>query len=208
MGSATTGFGSLGGGSVFGGGSGFGGLGGGSGLTSFASGKPSAALASSSKPSASFGAPAPETDEVEGEADADEESGIKSPLAQEEDRQDERFYTQNLATGEEEEQTDFTCRAKLYNFVTGAEGKKEWKERGLGTVRLNCKRATEDSKTSARLVMRAEGSYRVILNTPIKKEIKFGAPSGGPPEGGYLYFMGAVEGGSGLEMLQLKVRLL
>jgi Ran-binding protein 3 len=53
--------------------------------------------------------------------------------------------------------------------------------------------------------MRAEGSHRVILNTPIKNEIKFGSPSGGPPEGNYLLFMGTVDGKTTLEMLQLKV---
>lgn len=54
--------------------------------------------------------------------------------------------------------------------------------------------------------MRAEGSHRVILNTPIKKELKFGTVSGEPPTGGYMYFMGSIDGQPKLEMLQLKVR--
>jgi Ran-binding protein 3 len=204
-----SGFGKLGQGSAFGG-SAFSSLNSGGGLTSFASGKPSSSLASSSKTPKVFGAVADEEEDPEdgsGEPDADD-SGFKSPLSQNSDKQDERFYAQNHATGEEDEKTEYSCRAKLYNFVVGADGKKEWKERGLGVVRLNCKRPSAenpDEKTTARLVMRAEGSHRVILNTPVKKEIRFGAPDGGPPQGGYLYFMGAVEGGSGLEMLQLKV---
>jgi Ran-binding protein 3 len=104
---------------------------------------------------------------------------------------------------------EFSCRAKLYNFVTGPDGKKEWKERGLGVLRLN----TADPPLSgltrkARLLMRADGSHRVILNTPLLKEATFGGPKGGKPAGGYIYFMGAMEGDEGegkLEMLQLKV---
>ena len=188
-------------------GSGFGGLGGSSGLTSFASGKPSSSLLSSSKPSKAFGAPADLEEEAEEEG-GDDDAGFKSPLSQDSDKQDERFYEQELETGEEDETVSFSSRAKVYNFVAGANGKKEWKERGLGVVRLNVKKAVpddEDSKPLARLLMRADGSHRVILNTPIKKEIKFGSASGGQPEGGLLLFMGTVDGKTGLEMLQLKV---
>lgn len=192
-----------------GGGSGFGSLGGGGGLTSFGSGKPIAPLASSSKLGKPFGAPAEE--EEEGEEDGDDDAGFKSPLSQESDKQDERFYEQELETGEEDENVTCSGRAKLYNFVADANGKKEWKERGLGVVRLNVKNATfddEDAKPTARLLMRADGSHRVILNTPVKKEIKFGAPTGGPPQGGYLLFMGTVGDKANLEMLQLKVSFL
>ena len=206
--SPPSGFGTLGSTSAFSS-SGFGTLGGGSGLTSFASGNPSSSLAGPSKPSRPFGAAPDEAEDADAAPDeADSESGFKSPLSQSEsDKQDDRFYLQDLETGEEEEQTDYSCRAKLYNFVTGAEGKKEWKERGLGVVRLNARRvgSVEDYKPTARLLMRADGSHRVILNTPVKKELKFGAPAGGPPTGGYIYFMGAVDGATGLEMLQLKV---
>lgn len=120
-----------------------------------------------------------------------------------------------VETGEENETTEYTCRAKLYNFVKAADGeKKEWKERGLGTIRLNVTNPTEEelatdsaAPTKARLVMRAEGSHRVILNTPVKKELTFGTVSGEPPSGGYMYFMGSVDGQPKLELLQLKVCL-
>ena len=189
-----------------GGGGGFGSLGGGGGLTSFGSGKPIAPLASSSKPAKPFGASAEEDEE--GDEEGDDEAGFKSPLSQESDKQDERFYEQELETGEEDENIACSGRAKLFIFVADANGKKEWKERGLGVVRLNVKNPTfddEDAKPMARLLMRADGSHRVILNTPVKKEIKFGAPTGGPPQGGYLLFMGTVGEKANLEMLQLKV---
>jgi Ran-binding protein 3 len=206
FGSGTTGFGGkLGQGIGFGGG-GFGSLGGGGGLTSFGSGKPITPLTSSSKPAKPFGASTEEDEE--GEEEGDDDAGFKSPLSQESDKQDERFYEQELETGEEDENIACSGRAKLYNFVADANGKKEWKERGLGVVRLNVKSSTfddEDAKPMARLLMRADGSHRVILNTPVKKEIKFGAPTGGPPQGGYLLFMGTVGGKANLEMLQLKV---
>lgn len=136
-----------------------------------------------------------------------------------------------METGEENETTEYTCRAKLYNFVSSnpsdASSKKEWKERGLGTLRLNVQNSpnadveagaaaaanksdTHDSndegKVRARLVMRADGSHRVVLNTPIKKELRFGSVTGGAPQGGFVYFMGSVDGSAKLELLQLKVR--
>ena len=210
FGLSTSGFGGFGQKSAFGSSGltqGFGGLGGGS-LNSFSSGKPSTTFASSSKPMKAFGAPAEEDDAGEDDGEGEDDSGFKSPLSQESDQQDERFYEQDLETGEEDEATEYSCRAKLYNFATIAEGKKEWKERGLGVVRLNVKKAgseDEEAKPTARLLMRAEGSHRVILNTAVKKEIKFGTPNGEAPQGGYVYFMGAVDGKTGLELLQLKV---
>ena len=211
-GGSASGFGKLSGSNGFGGGlastGGFGSFGTGAGLSSFASGKPSAALAGSSKSSKTFGAAAADDEAAEDEGQDADESGFKSPLSQESDKQDERFYVQDLETGEEGEATEYSCRAKLYNFVANAEGKKEWKERGLGVIRLNVQNATQGDDASsprARLLMRADGSHRVILNTPVTKEIKFGAPKGGPPTGGYIYFMGAVDGKASLELMQLKV---
>jgi hypothetical protein len=96
----------------------------------------------------------------------------------------------------------------LYNYFTLPDGKKEWRERGLGVLRLNVKPGDdgdEESKTKARFLMRADGSHRVVLNTPIKKEIKFGTPSGAPPTNGFMYFLGTFDGRDNLEMLQIKV---
>lgn len=212
FGSGTSGFGTLGapsGGFGSGlGGSGFGSLGGG-GLSSFASGKPSTALASGSKSPRPFGAIADDDNDAEEAGEEPDESGFRSPLSQESDKQDERFYAQELETGEEDESVEYSARAKLYNYAAVPDGKKEWRERGLGILRLNVRKAAMDGegeqKPRARFLMRADGSHRVLLNTPVKKEIKFGAPTGGAPQGGYMYFMGTIDGKTGLELLQLKV---
>ncbi|EMC93518.1 hypothetical protein BAUCODRAFT_75922 [Baudoinia panamericana UAMH 10762] len=207
---ATSGFGgSLGSGSAFGGSSGGGSAfaiaAGSGGLTSFASGKPSTTLASSSKAIKPFGASADDDEEGE-DGGEDDGAGYRSPaLSQEEDKQDERFHEQQIETGEEEEQTEYSCRAKLYHYAQTENGKKEWRERGLGVLRLNVKQAEGDEKVRARILMRADGSHRVVLNTPIEKKIKFGGKLGGPPEGGLILFAGTIDGKPGLETLQLKV---
>lgn len=213
FGSGSSGFGKLGSsGGLSGGigGTGFGSLGGG-GLKSFASGKTVAPLGGLSKPAKPFGAPPADGEEDGGDADdEDDRSGAKSPLATEDEKQDERFFAQEVETGEEDEITALSTRAKLYNFAEGPDGKKEWKERGLGVLRLNVKKPTPDGdgKPRGRMLMRADGSHRVVLNTPITKEIKFGSATGEPPQGGLFLFMGTIDGKEGLELLQLKVRLL
>lgn len=211
FGSGASGFGKIGQssglGSGLGGGSGFGS--GGGGLTTFASGK-STPLSGVIKQKAAFGAPADDDEDGEDGGEDDATAGSKSPLAVEEDEKDERFFERDVETGEEDEITKYSCRAKLYNYSTLPDGKKEWRERGLGVLRLNVKAAEDgddNSKPKARFLMRADGSHRVVLNTPIKKEIKFGTPSGGPPTNGFIYFMGTFDGRDNLEMLQIKVRL-
>ncbi|RHZ87836.1 hypothetical protein Glove_29g167 [Diversispora epigaea] len=62
---------------------------------------------------------------------------------------------QEVLTGEEDEITQFFVRAKLY-CLDG-----QWKERGVGTLRLNYPR---NNKKSPRLVMRADNVLKVILN--------------------------------------------
>lgn len=77
-------------------------------------------------------------------------------------------------------------------------------------VRLNVANpGPGDSATApkARLVMRADGSHRVALNTPVVKGVKFGSVTGEPPVGGYMYFMGSIDGSAKLELLQMKVDL-
>ncbi|KAI7160220.1 hypothetical protein KC349_g3638 [Hortaea werneckii] len=182
------------------------------GLTSFASGKPTPP-SSTPKPAKPFGAPPdPEGEAEAGEGNEGEEdasgSGVKSPaaaIAQEDDPQDERFFAQQVETGEEEEQTVYSSRAKLYEFVTHEDGSKGWRERGLGVLRLNVHKP-EDKGTLARFLMRADGSHRVVLNTPVKKEISFGAATGGPPQAGLLCFLGTIDGKSVPGMLQLKMK--
>ena len=113
-----------------------------------------------------------------------------------------------METGEEDETTHYKCRAKLYNFVT-LEDKKEWRERGTGVLHLNVREPKgdggDDDKVRARLIMRADGSHRVVLNTPVKKELNFGAVKGVAPTNGYVHFLGSIDDKPKLEMLQLKV---
>jgi Ran-binding protein 3 len=216
---------SAGGGSVFGSGtskggfgSGFGGTGFGSlasasgGLSSFASGKPAATSASKAKPAKPFGAPADDDDEDDdNDNDDEDESDVKEGLSADPEEADPRFFAQEAVTGEEEETTEFNNRAKLYFFGLH-EGVKQWRERGSGVLRLNVKKSSDDAPDAppqARLIMRADGSHRVVLNTIVKKELKFGDPKGGPPQGGSLLFMGTIPGAEEsagkLELLQIRV---
>ncbi|EIM80369.1 uncharacterized protein STEHIDRAFT_150572 [Stereum hirsutum FP-91666 SS1] len=68
-------------------------------------------------------------------------------------------------TGEEDEETVHHVRGKLY-FLTSDNA---WKERGTGTLRVNVRRA--DGR-GARLLMRKEAVYAVILNVPLFKGMK------------------------------------
>jgi hypothetical protein len=67
---------------------------------------------------------------------------------------------ENPCTGEEGETTLAEARARLYEFEKGS-----WKERGIGTIKINSK----DNKY--RLLMRTENTLRVILNASIYKDM-------------------------------------
>lgn len=98
-----------------------------------------------------------------------------------------------------------SCRAKLF-----ANSGKEWKERGQGTFKLNVLEDlqvhSETSVKSARLLMRADGSHRVVLNTPIFKSMTIGDRCGNVPSGGSILFTG-IENGKPVPLC-LKVRIL
>ncbi|KAJ3234461.1 hypothetical protein HDU81_001417 [Chytriomyces hyalinus] len=64
-----------------------------------------------------------------------------------------------VKTGEEGESNVFHTRCKLFRM----DESNTWKERGMGSLRLNC----DDTNTSARLVMRSEGALRLILNVRV-----------------------------------------
>ncbi|PGG98669.1 hypothetical protein GX51_06674 [Blastomyces parvus] len=150
----------------------------------------------------------------------------------EEEKGDERFHEQQTETGEEGEDTIFSCRGKLFHF----DGK-EWKERGVGVFKVNVREpangdddkadesseeqqpregkaeekkeeeeevkaktdeddSEEPKKKTARVIMRADGVWRVILNIPIFKGMKAGDPSGAAPKGKQVHFAGFEEGKS------------
>ncbi|KAL3466388.1 hypothetical protein BJX64DRAFT_274641 [Aspergillus heterothallicus] len=149
---------------------GFGGASSGGGLTSFASATaPSTLGSTTSKP---FGAEADSEDD-----DDKDDEGDGEPAEFAEDKTDERFFERRIETGEEEEKTYFSCKAKLFHFSD-----KEWKERGLGTFKVNVKvtNGVEDKK-SARMIMRADGVLRVMLNSPLFKGMKIGDATGKEP---------------------------
>jgi len=70
----------------------------------------------------------------------------------------------SVETGEEKEKAVFTVDAALFQYINGG-----WKERGKGELRLNI--PTVDTGR-ARLVMRARGNYRLILNTNLYPDMK------------------------------------
>ncbi|KAK9242528.1 hypothetical protein V1506DRAFT_547246 [Lipomyces tetrasporus] len=99
-----------------------------------------------------------------------------------------------VETGEEMETSVFNCRAKLYS-LDPTEADEGWKERGIGVLHLNVLKDDTDTpaetpeptsadaskestptirarKSKARIVMRADGVLKVILNLPLVKGIE------------------------------------
>ncbi|XP_013778960.1 E3 SUMO-protein ligase RanBP2-like isoform X2 [Limulus polyphemus] len=69
-----------------------------------------------------------------------------------------------VKTGEEGEEVLYSQRAKLYMFVQG-----EWKERGIGDVKL----LLNSSTNQIRLLMRRDQVLKVCLNHNVTSDIKF-----------------------------------
>ncbi|KAJ8969538.1 hypothetical protein NQ317_008618 [Molorchus minor] len=69
-----------------------------------------------------------------------------------------------VKTGEEDEAVLYCHRAKLFRFVTG-----EWKERGLGDVKILKRKDTE----KLRVVMRREQVLKICLNHTLNKDIEY-----------------------------------
>jgi hypothetical protein len=67
----------------------------------------------------------------------------------------------DIFNNESEEEMRLQTRAKLFELVD-----KQWRERGRGLLRL----LYHPSKQTARMVMRVDGTLRVILNVPITRE--------------------------------------
>uniref|UniRef100_A0A8D3AUU1 Ran-binding protein 3 n=1 Tax=Scophthalmus maximus TaxID=52904 RepID=A0A8D3AUU1_SCOMX len=70
----------------------------------------------------------------------------------------------DVKTGEESESNVLQMQCKLYVFEKTAQS---WIERGRGLLRLNDMASTEDGMLQSRLVMRTQGSLRLILNTKL-----------------------------------------
>ncbi|KAL5975153.1 hypothetical protein ACLOJK_031832 [Asimina triloba] len=69
-----------------------------------------------------------------------------------------------VETGEENEKSVFTADAAFFEYLDGS-----WKERGKGELRLNVPTADAGKP---RLVMRARGNYRLILNASLYPDMK------------------------------------
>lgn len=112
--------------------------------------------------------------------------------------------TSIVETGEEGEETIFSGQAKLYHLVRGdTPADSGWKERGAGVLKVKVRVApaeeslepteddgdevspdaavTESVHRTARLLMRASGVYRVVLNSPIYKGMNLRTPAGSVP---------------------------
>ncbi|KAJ5143777.1 uncharacterized protein N7515_002564 [Penicillium bovifimosum] len=83
------------------------------------------------------------------------------------------LHEPTVETGEENETTEFTAKGKLYYFDD-----KKWKERGAGTFKVNSK--SDEGKVSARMIMRADGAHRVMLNSALWSTMPFGVKGARP----------------------------
>jgi len=71
-----------------------------------------------------------------------------------------------VKTGEENEAILYSHRAKLFRFDTTV---KEWKERGLGDIKLLCHKETG----KLRLIMRRDHVLKLCLNHILSNELEF-----------------------------------
>ena len=151
-------------------------------------------------------------DEENSDGEGAEDESAHTVGTETENRQDERFYEQDLETGEEGEKSVFTRRAKLYYMPAGA-----WKERGVGVFKVNCKKvkiegeaekpadANADAEEEeedveagsaavvARFIFRTDGNHRTMLNSPVTKDVSF-KERPGDQNGKSRIFTGFVDG--------------
>lgn len=81
---------------------------------------------------------------------------------------DTPLEAREVKTGEEAEESFFSCRAKLYALDLSASNQAAWKERGVGQVHVNGGKK-EDGSLYSRIIMRSDAVLRVILNQAITK---------------------------------------
>lgn len=107
------------------------------------------------------------------------------------------------------------ARARLLHNATNKDGSKEWKQRGTGPLKLNVQFGEFDAdepeagptgKPKARLILRADGIGKVVLNSPIQKDLAFGQ-NGQKPKDGAILFQGVLESESQPQIFMLRVSL-
>ena len=186
-------------------GSGFGSTFGGTKLSSFAAPFGDAKWGGEGDVVTSFGAPA--KDDEDDERSESEEEGLGDAAKEQEGGEvNDKFQQQDgkcplissfseglvkeksVDTGEEGEESIFSStRVNLYSWNGTA-----WKEGGRGTFKLNVpisklNEAPSVQKTG-RFIMRAHQTYRVLLNTPVFKQMEIGDSKGNEPQGKYVSF--------------------
>lgn len=107
-----------------------------------------------------------------------------------------------VETGEENESTEFAAKGKLYYFEN-----KKWKERGTGTFKLNFK-TESDGKKSGRIIMRADGALRVMLNSAVWHTMPFGDPKGSRPTTRDIYLASNEDGKVVSLLLRVSLQIL
>lgn len=178
-----------------------------------------------------FGKARPFGQKDDDEEDKSDDGDDEAQQDDDESRPDSRFHQQTgklylhplildvtltsgtVETGEEDEETIFNCRAKLFHFE-----QKQWKERGVGNLKINVryeissaphndkdKQQTEEEdpdleggitvmERRGRVLMRTDGVHRVILNSPIFKEMNVGTKDGEEPSGKTMMLTGMEDG--------------
>ncbi|XP_022660303.1 ran-binding protein 3-like isoform X2 [Varroa jacobsoni] len=77
-----------------------------------------------------------------------------------------------VLTGEEDESNVLQINCKLYIYEEA-----QYQERGRGVLRVNDKQNPDDGSIQSRVVMRTQGSLRVVLNTSVWSGMKVEHPS-------------------------------
>ncbi|XP_076453510.1 LOW QUALITY PROTEIN: E3 SUMO-protein ligase RanBP2-like [Babylonia areolata] len=103
----------------------------------------------------------------------------------------------DLKTGEEEEEVLFESRAKLYRFTSG-----EWKERGLGTIKILQHKETG----RIRVLMRREQVLKICCNHFITEELDLKAMSRSEGKAWVWYAMDFSEGEGQMEKFAVRFR--
>ena len=98
-----------------------------------------------------------------------------------------KYEVVDVVTGEEEESNVLQANVKLYIFESE---KKNWVERGRGTLRLNDDPSSTPGHLRSRLVMRTVGTLRIVLNTKLFPNMKCEKVSGSRSL--YYYFISLI----------------
>ena len=135
----------------------------------FASAPKVPVFSASSAPVALFGASKKKGSDDEEEGDDDPEREVANdsikPVVE--------LELVETKTGEEDETCAFRTEGALFEYVTDAEKGTRWVDRGRGDLHLN------EGENGSRIVMRAKGNYRLMLNAALFKGQKFQLMEGG-----------------------------